>query len=540
MRRHGDGRAGGAVSAPPRPHRGDSQSRSDLTRFARGWTLTLGGSVLSSVLTFVGTVLITRGLQAEGAGLVLESMGLFIILSALATFGADTGLVRMSSRLLALERSPELRPTVAVALGPSLLASLVLAVLTFGFAPALADLFFRGDHGDQAVSLIRLMAAFVPLAAATRVLTAGTRGLGSMVPYVLIQNVTLPGLRPILMLGVLVAGAGVMGVALAWTLPVLIGCAMAAVAFLALLARAERGGRADTEPPRPLREIASEFWRFSIPRGFSSFFQLGVIYMDVLLVGGLRSPAEAGIYAAAARLVAVGTLAMEALGYAIAPQISGLLSRDERGRAQVLFQTATWWLVAMTWPVFMALAVYAPLLLRIFGDEFVAGQHALLILSLGILAQVGTGNNKVALIMAGRSGWNLAVYILSFTVNISLNLLLIPRYGIVGAALAWTASFFVDNGVTAVILATRIRLHPFGPGWTVTAVGAVVCFGVVGLLFRFGLGLTIPSFVAYGIVSTLLYGALLWRFRRLLRLPMLIQALRSRRAQADPGVLQPT
>ncbi len=495
--------------------------------------MTLGGSFVSSVLTFVGTVVITRGLPIAAAGLVLESIGLFIILAALASFGADTGMVRITSKLRALGATTELRSTAIAAFAPSLAAGVILSAIAYVFAPQLVDLFFQGGHQQEAIRLVRLMMLFVPFAAMTRVFTAGTRGLGTMVPYVAVQNVTLPGLRPIFMLAVLAAGAGAMGVALAWSVPVAIGFAMSASAFFLLLARAERRAGLGAQPPRGMAVLASEFWRFSFPRGVANIFQLGVIYMDVLLVGGLRSTREAAIYAAGSRLVAVGTLAMEALGYAIAPQIAGLLTRGDRQAAQRLFQTSTWWLNAMTWPVFMALGVYAPLLLRIFGPAFVEGQSAVVILSLGILFQVGTGNNSLALVMAGRSGWSLAIYIVSFAVNLTLNLVLIPRYGINGAALAWMASWIVTNGAAGVLLATRIGLHPFGTGWLVTAGGAVFLFGLGGLLFRFVLGLTVPSLIVYGVVATTAYVALLWRCRRLLRLHALLAAVRARRVRSE-------
>src|SRR5207244_2507673 len=82
-------------------------------------------------------------------------------------------------------RDGDLRRTIALALWPVLVVSSIAAVLTLGFAPQLSRLFVHGRgsvHRDALVPYLRLMAPFLPLAAASGVILAGTRGFGTMVP----------------------------------------------------------------------------------------------------------------------------------------------------------------------------------------------------------------------------------------------------------------------------------------------------------------------------------------------------------------------
>ena len=122
------------------------------------------------------------------------------------------------------------------------------------------------------------------------------------------------------------------------------------------------------------RAITSEFWRFAGPRAIAAVFGITITWLDVLLVGAfLHSTRQAGIYAAASRLSILGASALSAVGMAIAPQVSRLAALGRMRDAESVFQTGTWWLMALTWPGYITLAIFAPFLLRVYGHGFVAG-----------------------------------------------------------------------------------------------------------------------------------------------------------------------
>jgi O-antigen/teichoic acid export membrane protein len=513
---------------------------SELLTLARGGSLSLIGSVSSSILGFVLVVVITRGLSTSSAGVLFEVIALFMILANTTELGADTGLVRMLSRYRALGRTEDLRPTIAVGLWPVLVIGSVVAAAVYALAPQLAGVFVRHASESEGVTYIRVVAPFLPLAAATTAALSGTRGFGTMFPYVAVLGVGVPALRPVLTLAVTMAGLGAMAVALAWALPVAGGFALAVVSLFGLLRREERRHR-PTRPPRPWRDLAGEFWRFCAPRGLASFLQVGVFWLSILMVGALRASREAGIYAAASRFVGVGTLALQAFGLALAPQVSALLTRGNREDANTLFQTSTWWLMALSWPIYMTLAVFAPLLLRLsFGPGYVEGQTALVLQCIGYLAVVGTGNNKIVLLMAGGSGWNLATIAGSLALNVILNLALIPTYGMEGASVAFSVSITLDSLVTTFVVWRILRVNPFGSGYPLVAVAAVLCYGVLGLVVRVTLGLTVPAFALFAVLATAAYGAILWRYRARLRLPTILSAFRARVRPAEAPVLDAT
>jgi O-antigen/teichoic acid export membrane protein len=507
-------------------------ARSDLTNLAHGAVLSLLGGALNALFGFVLGVVVTRGLEASGAGVFFEAIALFTILATVAQLGANAGLVRMLPRYLALDRGADLRGCIRVALSPVVVAGSMLAGLLFGLAPQLADLLSRGiDSSSLSVSL-RALAPFLPLAAATTVALAGTRALGSMVPYVAIESIGKAAIRPVLVVIVLAGGLGSLAVALAWALPILAGLVGAVLWLVVLLRRAEQGQAHSTRAATATRNLAADFWRFAAFRGVAAILQILILWLGILFVGALASSREAGIYGAASRYVTVGGFVLQAVLLVIGPQISGLLARGSLERAANVYQASTVWLTALSFPLYLSLAVFAPLALSIFGPEFESGTVALVILSLAMLVNMATGPVSVVLLMAGKSSWNLANNAAAVAVNIVLNVLLIPGFGITGAAVAWAASIVVQNLVPIVQIWRLLDLHPFSHGLLLVGVAATVFYGLFGVAMRASLGTSIATLSAFLAVATFAYAVFLWRFRRPLNLDVVREAVAQRRGSA--------
>jgi O-antigen/teichoic acid export membrane protein len=489
-----------------------------LRSAARGGGLNLAGFVASGVLGFVLAIAITRGLGEEGAGVFFAAIAVFTILSNVMELGADTGMVRFVARLRALGRSADLRRTVLVGLVPVAIIGIVVGVMTFAAAPSIARV-FASDRQEQVTRFLRLIAPLLPFATVSTVVLAGTRGFGTMVPFVAIEGFGKPMIRPLAVIALSLGGLATAEVALAWSLPEALGCA-AAIAILARLLRAN--GTSEPSERSSLRSLAREFWAFSAPRSLGAAFQVTVVYVDLLILGHFRSTAEVGVYGAASRIVTVGTFALQAVRLAIAPHVSAMLTRDDRDGARELYQTATWWLMAISWPLFLALASFAPFLLGVFGPGFASGQTALLILSLAMLVNLGTGNVSMVLLMGGRSGWQLLNQGVSLAVNIALNLWLIPRHGMTGAAIAWGVAIALDNLMAVAEVRYLFGIGPFGPGYGVVVATTVACFGAGGLAFRLLLGANLWSFSLYAILSCAAFAFALWRWRDDLRLDVLL------------------
>ena len=249
---------------------------------------------------------------------------------------------------------------------------------------------------------------------------------------------------------------------------------------------------------------------------------MALVWVDVLLVGYIVSMRMAGIYGVANRYLLVVTFALAAAGGTIGPQISRLLAQGRMHDVQRLYQTATGWVMAIAWPAAFMLAAFAPVFMRLFGIEFGAGATALSILALMMLYVSATGNNVVLLVMTGLTKTSLWIGLLTITLNVGANLLLIPRWGIDGAALSWALSLLVSNVLINGTLYRRFGLHPVGPAFVPVAVTAFLCIGAPAAVFRLALGAHWTAVVLTAATGGTVYLVLLWRMRHRLELQELL------------------
>ena len=504
----------------------DSTNRQDLTSMARGGMLNLAGVVINTVFNFALVIVVTRGLGGTATGIFFESIALFNIVATAAQWGADVGAVRSIPRYRVLGRAADVRHSITAAFLPAVAVGAALSVVLFALAGPLGQLLTNGAHGDDLTPALRVLAPFLPVSAAYTVSLAVTRGFGTMVPATLIDKVGRAMAQPTFVLVVVLLGLSSTAVSLAWVTPFAFGLVAALLWSRHLLRAGDRGAGAGSQPSVGRRAVFREFWLFTAPRGLASMFAVIILWLDTLLIGALRSSAEAGVYAAATRYLAFGVFINVAIAQVVAPKLSEVLASGHHERARSIYATATSWLMALAWPLFLVMIVLAPALLSLFGPGYEQAQAAVMILGATMLVATGVGPVDIVLLMAGKSSWNLLNTIAAVTANVVLNLLLIPRFGITGAAAAWSASILLNNLLPLAQVWIVIHLHPFGRGSLIVAASAVVWFVGVGLAARQLAGDDLWGLLMVGAVATPLYLASLWRFRDKLHLPLLRDALR--------------
>ena len=150
----------------------------------------------------------------------------------------------------------------------------------------------------------------------------------------------------------------------------------------------------------------------------------------------------------------------------------------------------------------------------------------MVILGLTMLVATACGQVDMVLITTGRSSWSLANGLMAVGLNVGLDVLLIPRYGITGAAIGWAAAIIITNLVPLAQLAASKRLNPFGRATFLAAGLAVLSFAVIPLAVRAGFGRGAVASVSAVAAGCVVQALGLWRFRDSLRLAALPGASR--------------
>ncbi|REE96160.1 lipopolysaccharide biosynthesis protein [Thermomonospora umbrina] len=503
-----------------------------LREFARGGLIGLAGSVVAAAAGFVLTAVVARTLGPARTGVFFSVVALFMILTEVTELGADTGLVRCAARLRALGRIAEVRRVLAASLLPVLAVGVLTGSAVFAAAPWLAGLLADAPYRDEAETFLRLCAPFLAVSAARNVALSGTRGLGDMTSFTWQANVLTPVSRPLLILAVTWLGYGASTVMLVWSVPIGVTFVVAVLVLWRLVRRLEREPVTTPATPREPGEPSAvrEFWGFSGLRGVAAVLEIAVVWLGVPLVAAMASSHDAGVYATLGRFITTGTLVLAATRIAVGPQIAGLLARKERHEAEELNMVATAWVVAASWPLYLALAVFGPFVLTLFGDDFADGADALAILAVTMAVVLATGNVQTVLLMGGKSSWNLLDKAIVVVVMLVAHVALVPSFGVVGGAVAWSIAMLLD-GLLAVVqvrylMGVRLRTRTLAP----VMCWAVLWFGGLGLLLRALLGTSAPVFALYLVTAGAGYGLALYRQRRVLHVDVMTAALRKGRS----------
>jgi O-antigen/teichoic acid export membrane protein len=511
----------------------------DLARVARGSALNLGGALLSAIASLGLTVVVTQNSSRSVAGAFFVATSLFLIVEAIASLGAYNGATYFIARLRALQADRRIPAILRAALIPVLISSAVGAVAVFLFAHPLARLLIDGQSAggvsvDAVAAALRALAIALPFAALTDTMLGATRGYQDMRPTVVVDRIGRSGLQAIGVIAATLAGSYAL-LAPLWAVPYL-GASAAALLWLRGIMGRHRRQLAATEASghtlrfasgRPVADNkhgmpnAKGFWRFTGPRSLASVAQIVIQRLDIVLVGVLRGPVDAAIYTAATRFLVASQLGNAAISMAAQPQLTKLFAVGDRAGANAVYQATTAWLIMLTWPLYLLVAIFGPGVLAIFGRTYHAGSAAMLILATAMLVATACGQVDTVLITTGRSSWSLCNGLLAMGVNVGVDLALIPSFGITGAAIGWAAAIAITNLVPLAQVAVAARVHPFGSGTAAALLLTTLSFAIIPLTFRIlaGDGVTV-TVTAIG-VGCAVMAAGLWALRWTLQLPLI-------------------
>lgn len=182
---------------------------------------------------------------------------------------------------------------------------------------------------------------------------------------------------------------------------------------------------------------------------------------DVLMVGFMMEPDDVGIYYATVKTMAVVHFVFFAVKAGVSNLFASHMHDKDRSALRALArQSATW----TFWPSLLmgALVLLAgPLLLSMFGAAFVDGYNLLFILVAGVVIRASIGPAENLLNMSGNQNICAVVFGCILATNLMLNLILIPIYGLYGAALSTAIATLVETISLYFLVRSRVGISMF-------------------------------------------------------------------------------
>lgn len=462
----------------------------------------LGGKLTGRGAGFLAQMVVARVLGTAAYGLFGIGWTVFQLVGLVASLGLDHGAVLYASRRM--EEGPGAAAAVLRrALVLTLLSGAALGLILALSAPFLAR------HAFSKPELTPVLLAFsagVVLVAGTRVAAAGTRVSQRMGYSTLAEDLVLPFTHLGLLTVLLALGwrllAAVAAPLVAYTVAFGVALASLRLLFPAPTTGADR--REESVDPPTGRLLA-----FSVTASLSGVLGLLTLWADRLLVGSLLGKADTGIYMAASQISLLFTVVLSAFNTVFAPMIAELYGKGERRELESLYRISTKWGLYVTAPLFLLILAFPTELLSLLGEGYGDGALPLTLLAGGQMVNLATGAVGMILVMSGRQNRLLALSALTLALNVVLNLLWIPRFGLPGAALATAVSLAALFSTALLAVRRAPGVWPYDRRYLKGGLAALAT-GAVLLVLRLavpGAGLVHIAFAlpaAYGVFAGVL------------------------------------
>lgn len=448
---------------------GGGSGGDDISRMARGGGLNVAGAIISQgSLFFIMAIL---ALTTSGADVGRYSMcyALLTILSLLALGGLRATLTRFVAMRLADGDPGAVRGTIRLGMFVALGGGLVVSASLASLSGWIADLL----HEPELRMGVLLVAASLMAVTIEDAALAAIQGWRSQLAFTLIGSILDPGLRLLLTALAVWQGMGLMGALWAIVISTWTGALLSVIVLLGRMRRIERARpRYD---PRPMASFAVVSWGATLAT-------TGLVWADTLILGYLASAQDVGIYTIATRLVTLAIFVLNPINSAFVPHVAHLYHLGDSLGVSTVYGAANRWIIRLSVPAFIMLLAFPRDLLGIFGHGYGAAAAVTVVLAIGQLANAAAGPCGSVLNMTGRVKLSLFDNIGALVVNVALNLVLIPRYGVIGAALAWTISLVLVNGTKYLQVRRVVGIRGRGTGITATLIAALPAAAVAAAL----------------------------------------------------------
>ena len=429
----------------------EEQIQKSLVSVAKGGTLILAGMFVSQLLGFVRQFTVVRFLSPEDFGYISLGMILTDIFILLATVGLNVGSQRYIAFYKGRGDMDRVRGVI-ISTAKILVASVTMvtaAVLLL--ASPLASLF----EMEEMTMVIRYFAMLIPLYVFIDIVTSFFLGFERAGPKAIFQRMLLS----VACLGFVVAFllikrdlySVVLAMVLAYTL-------VAGAASFYIVKRFPVRMRGEGRVSSTFSLI-----KFSLPLFASTALSYLVYQIDTLMLGYYMTADMVGIYNGAFIFSVFLASFLHAIGVIYMPVASTFVARGQHAELQVVYRSATKWLFLATLPLFLILFMFPRTVLdMILGGRYSEAAVALQLLCVGEFVSTLVGPTAMTLVAYGRANLLMLKSAIALAADVILNILLIPRFGITGAALASCIALALANIVETLLIYFIYGIHPFG------------------------------------------------------------------------------
>ncbi|KPU63861.1 polysaccharide biosynthesis protein [Thermococcus sp. EP1] len=452
-----------------------SDASQALQKIAKGTGIVFVGTVISMLFQFLSRAIIARYFSTAEYGVFNLALTVLSITLVIVMLGFQNSLPREIA--FYNEKEPSKVPDlISVALIIVVVNSILWMVILILGAGGIAQIF----NERELSYVLKIIAFALPFSALTGTITSISRGFGRVRERVYFKNIVYPTTFLVLVL---------FGTFLDFSFAFVFFAYVIAQAFtlVALVIDVWRMCLFKFDVSFDLK-LGKEVVSFSLPLMITGILGFLMTWTDTLMLGYYLGSEIVGVYNSASPIARLLPIFLKSVVVLYPPIATSLYAQGKVGELRRTYQILTKWVFLLTLPLFVLIFVFPEAMIKFFfGANYLEASKTLQILALGFMVHAFLGLNWGSLIVIGESNLNLIGDFFAAVLNVILNAILIPFYGLEGAAFATTFSYFVANVFRSYWLYKKTKIHPFSRNYVKSL---VISFVMLGLLKVFCLAVS--------------------------------------------------
>lgn len=435
--------------------------------------INFSGSLVGTVLNYIMLVIITRLLSPGEYGVFALAQAVVHVSLVFALLGTTRALDWFIPLFNEKGEIGKTKSLISDILRMALFTSLTVCLVILATAKLISVNIF---HEIRLDTVLKIMIITIPLLAFNEIVSYTFIGYKELRFQVYIQQLALPTLRIAFAAAALILGFGLLG----WTWMYLLAMIGSALVALFLFKKHILGPLASVRRvPVSFKQIFSYSWPMSF--GLLLFIFWG--QFDILFLGYYRTPEEVGIYKIYLQMIFIFTLVLQSFAQIYKPMISEFIGKNDRREIGPTYQRISKWVFNLNGISLSILLLFGTAIMKLFfTPPYQKELAALYVLAAGNFLLSSFGPTGRTLEAFGKTRLWLLNSILILSVNVALNFVLIPRYGLVGAALSH-ATAIISGGIAGLIeIYALYKLQPYRWGHLKYAANFLISSGIVYLV----------------------------------------------------------
>lgn len=444
-------------------------------RQIRGSSLLLGGKFLAKGVNFAVQILIVRYLSQSDYGAFAYGLSVVHLGQSITLFGLDRAITRFVPIYHEQKDYGKLFGTLIMVI--STIVALGIAIILFfhGFKGLIAERFIT----DQlALNLLLVMIFLTPVEAIDELLIGMLAIFASPSAIFFRKNVLAPGLRLLVVLLLVLGNGNVFFLAGGYVL----SGALGVVIYVILLGRVMRDqGLFQHFSWQNLQMPWLPIFSFTIPLLSSDLVYTVMNTMDAVLLERFQGTVDVAAFRAVQPTAVMNQVVMASFNTLFVPLAARMFARNDREGINYLYWQTAVWIAVISFPIFaLTFSIARPMTLLLYGTRYEESAIILALLSFGYYFNAALGFNGLTLKVYGKLRYIVTLNIVTAIANLGINLLLIPHYGALGAAVGTTGTLIIHNILkqAGLRLGTGINLFE----WHYFRVYLIIILSALGLL----------------------------------------------------------